>query len=81
MSDIIGIHRFDCGNQVDIVTEIHDNGDKENNIYLNTLIKLGSYGNEASINLCRSQLTPDLLRRLANELDKAIATAQIKVHF
>ena len=86
MSEMIGKHSFyfnnnKGGDHVCIDTDIYDNGDKENNIFLNTTITLGSYANSASISLCGSPMTPEILRKLANELDKVIATAQVKVHF
>lgn len=87
MSEIIGKHYFTVnendngGEHVCIDTDIYDNGDKENNIFLNTRITVNSYSNGASISLCGSPLTPEILRKLANELDKAIATAQVKVGF
>ena len=87
MSEIIGKHEFvvnkkdNGGESVTISTEIHDNGDKTNNIWLSQTITLMSYCNSASFTLCGSPLTPEILRELANELDKTIATAQTKVHF
>ena len=35
-----------------------------------------SYGNSASINLFSSQLTPELLRKLADQLDQALTLAK-----
>jgi len=59
------------GEQVFIITTYYDNGDGiPDGIYTQHEICLNSYGNTASIYL-GCQITPELLRQLANELDVA----------
>ena len=57
------------GEGLTLVTKYFDNGD--GGIYTNQELCLQSYCNQASISLCGAALTPDLLRKLANELDEA----------
>ena len=57
------------GESLTITTEFYDNGDKTNNIYLNQTITLNSYGNSASFNLIGSPLTPEVLRKLAEDIE------------
>ena len=59
------------GEQLILKTKIYDNGDDNNNIFLIQELELNSYSNSVSFNLS-GLLTPDVLRKLANELDKAI---------
>ena len=74
----VGQHSFsfnpkdNSGEGLTLETEIFDNGDKENNIYLNQTLNLQSYCNSATFNLAGAQITPDKLRQLANELEKEI---------
>lgn len=57
------------GEALELITKFYDNGDGE--IFTNQEIKLNSYGNSASIELCGVEITPDLLRELANRLESA----------
>jgi len=61
------------GEQLIIITEVYDNGNNKNNVYLNQEIQLCSYCNSASFNLITAALTPEKLRQLANELDSMIS--------
>lgn len=55
-----------------LTTEFIDNGDNaENSIFLNQQLTLHSYCNSATFNLCGTPLTPEVLRKLANELEIA----------
>lgn len=73
--NILGNHRFtfnkhdNGGEHLILKTTFIDNGDKENNIYTNQELVLCSYCNEASFKLIGIQLTPELLRKLADELE------------
>lgn len=58
------------GEQLTLTTDFYDNGDKENNIYINQKLTLHSYCNQASFDLVGSPILPDMLRELANQLDK-----------
>lgn len=83
MNTLLATHSFtfnpndNGGESLSIETKIYDNGDAKHGlksgIFLNQTINLQSYGNSAQFNLCGATLTPDLLRRLANELDSLIA--------
>ena len=57
------------GEQLTLVTKFYDNGDKENNTYTDQELTLNSYCNSASFTLSGAQITPDALRKLADELD------------
>lgn len=54
-----------------LVTEFFDNGDEKDNIYINQTFSLNSYCNCAQILLCGIQITPQILRKLADELSEA----------
>lgn len=58
------------GEALTLSTTFWDNGDKKNNVYFTQDLTLNSYGNSASFNLCGAILTPDTLRRLADDLEK-----------
>ena len=60
------------GEQVELVTKFLDNGDdgKEGIIIQQELI-MQSYSNAVTLHLCGAVLTPELLRRLADELVEA----------
>lgn len=67
------------GEQFCLQTDIYDNGDDEkDSFFLNQELTLCSYGNSATFNLSGVQLTPELLRKLANELDEVISKAKAK---
>lgn len=55
------------GEQFIITTKVYDNDDS---IYTNQELTLYSYENSASFNLSGAQITPQLLRELANQLDE-----------
>ncbi len=71
MSSLLGKHEFRFDNNIIFETEFHDNGDDEGN-FLWTVQKfiLRADGNEATISLGSTRITPDELRKLANEIDK-----------
>jgi len=81
---LINTHRFcfnswdNSGEQLILTTEIYDNGDTENNLYYNQKIKLQSYCNEATFSLYGVSLTPDILRKLADELEEVTRNGQPK---
>lgn len=56
------------GEQIVLITEFFDNGDRPAQIFTNQQIILQSYGNSASINLCSAQLNSNVLFRLAKEM-------------
>ncbi len=82
----IEIHSFEVpphvngGESVIVTTKIFTNGDKDklgnNEIYLNQSISLQSYSNSMELLLVGNPLTPEILRDLANELDRAINKAK-----
>lgn len=45
------------------------NGDDKDGVYTNQELTLSSYGNSASLNLYGIRITPEILRKLANELE------------
>jgi hypothetical protein len=60
------------GESLILTTIFYDNGDKDDSsIYTNQSITLQSYENSASINLSGIQITPEILRELADQLEKA----------
>jgi hypothetical protein len=68
------------GESLCLFTHFYDNGDRTPvGIYTNQKIVLNSYSSSASINLCGFQITPDVLRKLADELEEARETAANKV--
>jgi len=60
------------GEQLTLLTELYDNGDETNNIYLNQFLTLQSYCNSATFNLHGAFLRPDNLRMLADLLEELI---------
>ncbi len=59
------------GESLTLTTKFIPNGDPDERFYTNQEITLNSYGNCASIKLFGAQITADVLRKLANELDAA----------
>lgn len=63
------------GESLSLTTIYIDNGDdvttKSDGIYMNQELSLQSYSNSATFNLTSAVFTPEILRELANELDKA----------
>lgn len=59
----IGPH-VNGGENVTIVSEIEDG------VVIEQTIEIMAYGNSAQLNLSRNILTPDILRDLANQLEK-----------
>jgi hypothetical protein len=60
------------GESLSITTEFYANGDpitEKEGVYTNQTLSLQSYCNSASFNLMGANITPDLLRQLANELE------------
>jgi len=74
---LLAIHVFDFdpknngGESLTLSTYIYSNGDP-NGSYWNQTLTLQSYCNSASFNLCGTNLTPNMLRKLADELDEII---------
>lgn len=62
------------GESLTLVTNFHFQDNKS--YQYSQSLDLQSYGNSASFCLCGAQLTPENLRKLANELDKACIQAQ-----
>ena len=58
------------GEQMSVTTQFIPNGDP-GVVFMNNQITLRSYGNSADFNLSGIQLTPTILRKLANELEAA----------
>jgi hypothetical protein len=59
-----------CGESLTLSTIFYDNGDGPKHPVINQELRLQSYGNSASFSLCGITLTPAILRKLANELEK-----------
>lgn len=58
------------GESLTLTTEFFDNGDgPPNGIYCTQELTLQSYCNSASFNLCGTRLDPDILRKLADQLE------------
>lgn len=71
------------GESLLLVTNFIDNGDYkaglgDTGIFLNQELTLHSYCNSATFNLCGTPLTPENLRKLANELESAMIEAKAK---
>ena len=64
------------GESLVLCTDIYGNGD---DIYYNQNFGLQSYCNSANFNLIGASLKPELLRRLANELESAELEAKQKL--
>lgn len=83
MNKVVGQHSFtfnqnnNSGEEVSLDTTMYDNGDGV--IYYNQEISLQSYCNSASINLVGTQITPNMLRQLANELEKVHNKAELEI--
>lgn len=84
---LVAKHRFilgdSCGGEeLSLETEIFWNEDDPKDgpcTFTNQKITLQSYSNSASLNLFGTSITPETLRELANQLDKARIEAQSKV--
>jgi hypothetical protein len=63
--------RDNGGESLALETLFFDNGDDTRNIYTNHILTLMSYGNSASFTIGSFQITPEILRKLANELESA----------
>lgn len=64
------------GESLSLHTKIHSNGDPgKNGIYLNQILTLMSYCNSASFNFLGFMITPEVLRKLADELEVALKEA------
>ena len=65
------------GESLCLVTEFFDNGDDpKTGIYTNQKLSLQSYCNSAEFQLIGAALTPDNLRKLANELESELIKAK-----
>ncbi len=88
---VLATHSFNLspktngGEALTITTKFFDNGDEKTwlgkRIFTNQELTLQSYCNSASIQLCGSPLTPDILRKLANELDQRMVEVKAQIHF
>lgn len=58
------------GEYLSLTTDIVSNGDPED-LYYNQVMTLQSYGNSASFSLSMNMLSPNVLRKLADELEEA----------
>ena len=58
------------GESLTLSTIFYDNGDGPKDPFINQELTLHSYGNSASFILNGITLTPAILRKLANELEK-----------
>lgn len=57
-----------------------NNGDEnDNSVFMNQELTLNSYCNSATFNLYGTLLTPETLRKLANELESEMIEAKAKV--
>lgn len=64
------------GEQLMLCTNFVDNGDPgSSGIFTNQALTLQSYCNDATFNLLGASLTPENLRRLANELETCLNEA------
>jgi hypothetical protein len=58
--------------------EYFDNGDHNyHGIYMNQTLSLQSYGNSASFNLCGAALSPEILRKLADTIERGHALSAL----
>lgn len=80
---LLHVHRFvfnpqdNGGEQLSLSTKMFSNGDDESpNVYWNQSIELQSYSNSLSVDLHSVALSPDKLRKLADQLEEAERTAQ-----
>lgn len=75
MSHVFVFNKKDNGGEsLFLTTDFIDNGDNET--VVNQTLTLNSYCNSASFSLCGATLTPENLRKLANELE----SSQIKAN-
>lgn len=66
------------GESLNLTTSIFANGDP-GGIFMTQELTLQSYCNAATFCLHGTMISPELLRRLANELDEAMVKAKAKV--
>lgn len=66
------------GEQLILVTNFHHNGDGPGGIYTSQELSLQSYCNAATFSLHGAAITPEALRELANQLDRAKIEAMTK---
>jgi hypothetical protein len=66
------------GESLSLTTEFFDNGDHKEP-YMNQTLTLQSYLNSASFELIGAALTPEVLRKLANELESAYLKTKAKI--
>ncbi len=64
------------GERLMLETQVIQNGDGENGVYLNQILTLNSYSNSASFSLGSATFTPAKLRKLAEELEVEIEAAK-----
>ena len=57
------------GESLIFTTEFHDNGDDGANIFLTQTITLHSYSNSSSFHLSGAILTPEILRKMADDIE------------
>lgn len=66
--------RDNGGEHLSLITDVEV--DERGKVNLNQELVLHSYCNSASFNLSGAVMTPELLRKLANELDEEIASVK-----
>lgn len=83
--EVVGTHVFNFqpgdngGEALILVTKMLSNGDPSPAMYLNQQLTLQSYCNSASFELVGTPLMPEVLRKLANELESAMVEARMKL--
>lgn len=86
MDQVVRLHYFNFtpqengGEALVLNTMYFANGDKitaTEGIYINQTLTLQSHGNSASFNLYAGMLTPAMLRKCADELEKAEINARL----
>ncbi|MEK6832663.1 MAG: hypothetical protein AABY32_01335 [Nanoarchaeota archaeon] len=65
------------GESVLLRTKIYANGDP-GGIFINQEFTINSYCNRATFDLVGAVLTPDILRKMANDLEEAMCKAKAK---
>jgi len=84
MEKLIDTHRFNfsptenSGEGLTLETQFFHNGDP-GGVFMSQTLTLQSYGNSASFTLCGINLTPDMLRQLASEMESSLSLSKEKV--
>ena len=64
----------DIGEELSLITKVYDNGDGE--LFTNQELSLQAECSSASLNLFSIEITPEILRKLADELDETISNCR-----